>query len=121
LSDPKIIYSTLSRTVREGDTEVLIDIYRMETTDWSLEVVDQAGGSTVWTDLFRTEQAALDEAMKTIREEGIRTFLTSDKPVLHYYRYPRGRQPSSRIRFASRRQAPASRLCCGTFGMSKTT
>jgi uncharacterized protein len=83
LNDPKIIHSALSRTVREGGTEVRIDIYRLETTDWSLEVVDETGASTVWDELFPTDQAALDEAMKTIREEGIRTFLTGGRRVIH--------------------------------------
>jgi len=83
VSDPKLIQSALSRTVREDGTEVRIDIYRLETTDWSLEVVDETGTSTVWDDLFPTDQAALDEALKTIREEGIRTFL-SDKTNIVY-------------------------------------
>jgi hypothetical protein len=71
MSDPKLIQSALSCTIREDDAEVRIDIYRLETTDWSLEVVDETGTSTVWDDLFPTDQAALDEALKTIREEGI--------------------------------------------------
>jgi hypothetical protein len=83
MSDPKIIYSALSRTVREGGTEVRIDIYRLVTTDWSLEVIDETGASTVWDELFTSDQAALDEAMKTIREEGIRTFLTGGRRVIH--------------------------------------
>ena len=83
MKDPKIIYSALSRTVREGGTEVRIDIYRLETTDWSLEVIDETGASTVWEELFPTDQAALDEVMKTIREGGIRTFLNGDKRALH--------------------------------------
>ena len=83
MKDPEIIYSALSRTVREGGTEVRIDIYRLETTDWSLEVIDETGASTVWEELFPTDQAALDEVMKTIREGGIRTFLNGDKRALH--------------------------------------
>ena len=83
MSDPKIIHSALSRTVRESGTEVRIDIYRLETTDWSLEVVDETGASTVWDELFPTDQAAFDEAMKTIREEGIRTFLTAGRRIIH--------------------------------------
>ena len=83
MSDPKIVYSALSRTVQEGSTEVRIDIYRLETTDWSLEVVDETGASTVWDELFPMDQAALDEVMKTIREEGIETFLTGEKRVVH--------------------------------------
>jgi hypothetical protein len=46
-------------------------------------VVDETGASTAWDDLFPADQAALDEALKTIREEGIRTFL-SDKTNIVY-------------------------------------
>jgi hypothetical protein len=74
MSDPKLIQSALSRTIRDDGTEVRIDIYRLETTDWSLEVVDETGTSTVWDDRFSTDKAALDEALKTIREEGIKHF-----------------------------------------------
>jgi hypothetical protein len=83
MSDPKIIRSALSRTIREGDIEIRVDFYRLETTDWSLEVVDQAGASTVWDDLFPTDQTALDEVMKTIDEEGIGTFLSGETRVIH--------------------------------------
>jgi uncharacterized protein len=82
MSDPKLIQSALSRTIRE-DTEVRIDIYRLEATDWSLEVVDETGTSTVWDDLFPTDQAALDEALKTIREEGIKPFLSGKTDIMH--------------------------------------
>ncbi len=48
-----------------------MEIYRAENEDWILEVVDEHGNSTVWDDLFPTDQAALDEAMRTIDEQGI--------------------------------------------------
>ena len=83
MSDPKIIRSALSRTIREDGIEIRIDIYRLETTDWSLEVVDRTGASTVWDFLFPTDQAALDEALKTIHDEGIRTFLSGKTHVMH--------------------------------------
>ena len=83
MSDPKIIHSALSRTITEDGIEIRVAIYRLETTDWSLEVVDAAGASTVWDYLFPSDQAALDEAMKTIHEEGIRTFLSSETRVMH--------------------------------------
>ena len=60
MSDPKIIHSALSRTIREDGIEIRVAIYRLETTDWSLELVDATGTSTVWDDLFPTDQAALD-------------------------------------------------------------
>jgi len=82
MSDPKLIQSALSCTIREDGTEVRIDIYRLETTDWSLEVVDETATSTVWDDRFPTDQVALDEALKTIREEGIRTFLSGETDAL---------------------------------------
>jgi hypothetical protein len=83
MSDPRLIQSALSRIVQGNGTEVRIDIYRLETTDWSLEVVDETGASTVWDDLFPTDQAALDEALKTIREEGIKTFLSGKTDAMH--------------------------------------
>jgi len=46
-------------------------------------VVDETGTSTVWDDLFPTDQAALDEALKTIREEGIGTFLSGKTDIMH--------------------------------------
>jgi uncharacterized protein len=46
-------------------------------------VVDETGASTVWDDLFPTDQAALDEALKTIREEGIKTFLSGKTDIMH--------------------------------------
>jgi hypothetical protein len=83
MSDLKIIRSALSRTIREGGMEIRIQIYRLETTDWSLEVVDQTGASTVRDYLFPTDQAALDEVMKTIHEGSIGTFLSGDAHVTH--------------------------------------
>jgi hypothetical protein len=83
MSDPKLIHSALSRTIRDDGIEVRIEIYKLETTDWSLEMVDGAGGSTVWDSLFPTDQAAFDEAMKAIHQEGIRTFLIDETHVMH--------------------------------------
>jgi len=37
--------------------------------------VDEYGNSTVWNDQFDTDQAALDEAKKVIREEGIEALI----------------------------------------------
>lgn len=66
-----LIYSPLQQHYTVGTRTVEICIYRMPDTAWSLEVVDEYGNSTVWDDQFETDQAALDEVMNTIREEGI--------------------------------------------------
>ncbi len=75
MADPNIIFSGLSTTNSECGLDLRIDIYRLEDNPtWSLEIVDDEGTSTVWDELFKTDQEALDEALKTIREEGASAF-----------------------------------------------
>ncbi len=70
-----LINSPLEQTYTEGDDTVEVFIYRMPDTQWSLEVQDVFGNSTVWDDLFETDQAALDEFFRTIQEEGIASLI----------------------------------------------
>jgi hypothetical protein len=59
-------------------------IYRLENDpSWQLEVVDPEGGSTIWEDLFDTEQDALNEVFQTIALEGISSFLRDPEQKLH--------------------------------------
>jgi uncharacterized protein len=74
MADPKFINSPLSRVVEEDGVSVKVCIYRLENTKWSLEMVAQNGMSTVWDDLFPSDEAALAEALKTISEEGLESF-----------------------------------------------
>ena len=75
MTDPNIVSSSLSRRIIVEGHNLQIDIYRLETeSEWSLEIVDEEGTSTVWDDLFPSDQAALDEALKTIEEEGLSGF-----------------------------------------------
>ncbi len=69
--------SPLSRELTHDGVTVDIKIYRGGDEDWSLEVVNEIGTSTVWDDLFPTDKEALAEAMRTIEEEGISTFVTA--------------------------------------------
>jgi uncharacterized protein len=71
MADPKIINSPLSRVVEEDGISVKVCIYRLENTKWSLEIVAQNVMSTVWDDLFPSDEAALAEALKAISEEGL--------------------------------------------------
>jgi hypothetical protein len=72
--DPKIIYSGhCTRFVRDG-VAVDLQIYRLEDTDWSLEVVNSANTSIVWDDLFKTDDEAFAEFMRTVNEEGMIAF-----------------------------------------------
>ena len=80
----KIINSPLSQKITRDGTTVEVMIYRGEhEAAWILEVVDHAGGSTVWEETFQTEQDALNEVLRTIEEEGIACFLLDPVPKLH--------------------------------------
>jgi uncharacterized protein len=59
---------------RDGKT-VQIGIYQDSEGGWILEVVDEHWNSTVWDEPFQSDREALDEALKTIDEEGIDTFI----------------------------------------------
>ena len=66
----------MSRKVRVDGQDFQVEIYRLEDEpNWALEVVDKDGASTVWDEPFKSDQDALDEVMKAIREEGASAFL----------------------------------------------
>ena len=69
--DYELVMSPLCQSITEKGHTVRVEIYRGPDTDWTLEVVDASNTSTVWDDLFATDQAALDEALRAVREEGI--------------------------------------------------
>ncbi len=79
--DPELEYSSLCEEVSRDGTTVFLHIYRLKggTDGWSLEVVDDKGGSTVWDDLFATDKDARDEFFETLEAEGIRSF-SENKP-----------------------------------------
>ena len=71
MADPKIINSPLSGSFTEGGITVDVQIYRLEDTKWSLEVIDSEGTSIVWDDLFDTDEAARAEFERSVAEEGL--------------------------------------------------
>jgi hypothetical protein len=73
--DYQLEMSPLCRSITDKGHTVRLEIYRGPDTDWTLEAVDSSNNSTVWDDLFATDQAALDEALRTIREEGIESLV----------------------------------------------
>ena len=80
--DPNIVKSSLSQTVMRDGVTVRVEIIRLEgETGWSLEVVNAANTSTVWDELFVTDEDAYAEFERTVAEEGMRTFLDSAKVV----------------------------------------
>ncbi len=74
-----IHYSPLQRSYTDDGKTIEICIYRMPDTGWTAEVVDQHNNSTVWDGEFASDQAALDEVLKDISEEGIGAFIGMGK------------------------------------------
>lgn len=66
--------SSLCQTVKKDGWDLEVFIFEDGEGKWLLEVVDDAGTSTCWTEPFETEQVALDDALKTIEENGIEYF-----------------------------------------------
>ena len=78
--EPNLVHSGLSRMVTKDGVTVEVSIVRLENeTRWSLEVVNSSGTSTVWDDLFSSDEEAYAEFERTVAKEGIRTFLDGGK------------------------------------------
>jgi hypothetical protein len=74
--DPNIVRSGLSGPITEQGITVDVRIYRLEEQPgWSLDVVDSTGTSTVWDELFETDELAFTEFRRTVVEEGIGVFV----------------------------------------------
>ena len=73
--DYLLIDSPLSGPLRRDGVDVEVCIYRGEDEPgWILEVIDGESNSFVWDDKFETDQAAMDELLRTIRVEGMKQF-----------------------------------------------
>lgn len=80
--EPDFVNSPLSRSVTRQGVTVHIEIYSGEQGAWILEVVDAAKTSHVWDDPFKTDQEALDEALKAIDADPLEFFgLPADRPL----------------------------------------
>jgi hypothetical protein len=72
---------------RDGKT-IEVEIYADGGEGWQVLVADEHSNMTVWTDFFGSEQAALDEVLETIDEEGMDALV--DLPAAERYRFPLG-------------------------------
>ena len=74
--DPELEYSPFCGAVTRDGITVRVDIYRLAESKegWSLEVIDDKNGSTVWDELFATDRDAYEEFYRTLETEGIRSF-----------------------------------------------
>jgi hypothetical protein len=86
--EPNLVTSRLSRLVVQDGVSVELCIYRLENDPcWSLEVVNNAGTSIVWDEVFETDAAANAEFLRTVASEGMKCFLDSPN-VIQFPRRP---------------------------------
>ena len=73
----KLEHSDFSGEFTEDDITVLVDIFRKEgsTDGWTMEVIDQDEGLTVWEEPFATDKEAFEEFLATVERDGIESFL----------------------------------------------
>jgi hypothetical protein len=64
--DTEIEFSPLSGSVTHDGVTLLVRIQRIAGGEWSLEVIDEDGVSTVWRNNFETDKGAFDEYRRTV-------------------------------------------------------
>jgi uncharacterized protein len=74
-NNPKLIDSRHSGYVTRDDVTIELCIYRLQHSKWTLEVVDAEGTSTVWDEEFETDDDALAEFERTVRDDGMLEFV----------------------------------------------
>jgi len=82
---PEIESSPLCAKVTRDGITVRVEIYRLAGSNegWSLEVVDQENGSTVWDQTFAKDQDAYAEFQRTLEAEGIHSFAERPSGMAH--------------------------------------
>jgi len=73
--DIELIMSPLCQTHAQDGITLQIEIYRSLDSDWTLEVINPNNTSIVWDETFVSDQAALDEFHRTVRVDGMGSFL----------------------------------------------
>lgn len=82
---PEIINSIFSRKVTHQGVTVEVCIYRSENDqDWILEVVNPTDTSIVWDDQFPSDIEANAEFERTLKKDGIHSFLDGAENVVPF-------------------------------------
>ncbi|KQY19579.1 hypothetical protein [Rhizobium sp. Root482] len=83
----KLEHSDFAGEFTDDDVTVLVDIFRKQGSSdgWTMEVIDQDEGLTVWEEPFATDKEAFEEFLATVERDGIRTFLEEPEadPSVH--------------------------------------
>ena len=82
-NDPEIIYSKHSGPFeRDGHLVQVVICKLAKGTEWSLEVVDKHGSSTVWENTFPTDAEAWKTFTVAVEEEGIEAIIEGIESIL---------------------------------------
>ncbi len=86
-NQPEMEHSDFAGEFTDDGVTVLVDIFRAAGSQdaWSMEVIDQEEGLTVWEEPFATDKEAFEEFLATIQRDGIRSLLDDPEPdpVMH--------------------------------------
>ncbi|POR40419.1 hypothetical protein [Methylobacterium sp. V23] len=85
LEAPKMEFSRLTSMATRNGVTVSVKVYRAAGTRdrWTLEVVDQKGWSTVWSETFRLDSEAMDAFVDAVIEGGGMGAFLEPAPTLH--------------------------------------
>lgn len=76
---PDIIRSPLCQSFTQDGVTVQVEIYRLKDSEgWTLELVDEVGGSTVWEETFATDTAAFAEFNEGLAQLGLAKLIEPD-------------------------------------------
>ncbi len=75
--------SPLSQRMEVDSKEIDVQIYEDGEGGWLLEVVDEFNNSTVWDDPFPSDQEAMEELKRTLREDGVDSLIGPPPALSH--------------------------------------
>ena len=78
----KLEHSDFAGEFTDDGVTVLVDIFRPAGSEggWTMEVIDQDEGLTVWEEPFPTDKDAFEEFLATVERDGIHSFLEDPEP-----------------------------------------
>jgi hypothetical protein len=74
----ELIESPLSGPFQGDGIIVDVHIYKIQGGEWTLEVVDADGDSTVWEDSFETDEEALAQFIEDFETEGLEAIISPE-------------------------------------------
>ncbi len=82
--DPQLIISSRSGVFLVDGVRLEVNIVCLEgEKEWTLEVVNEQGTSTVWDDPFENDAEAWAAFEEAVDQEGVGIFFSEAEPTIH--------------------------------------